>query len=99
MTQIERICRMEQILDDASAAVRKLSDALGQYAALQPRIRELEAYYTGPLWMKDYADDEAGKLPPDLKRGVLSEDAVYNLLSENTELKNMLGRLYADKND
>ena len=29
---------------------------------------------------------EAGKLPKDLKRGVLSEDAVYDLITENREL-------------
>ena len=36
--------------------------------------------------MKDFEDDEAGKLPQDLKRGVLSEDAVYDLITENREL-------------
>ena len=36
--------------------------------------------------MQDYADDEAGKLPRDLKRGVLSEDGVYDLITENREL-------------
>ena len=36
--------------------------------------------------MQDYEDDEAGKLPKDLKRGVLSEDAVYDLITENREL-------------
>lgn len=93
MTQLERIHRMEKILDEASAAVRNLSDALERYTALQPQMRELEAYYTGPLWMKDYADDEAGRIPPDLKRGVLSEDAVYTLLQENTALNDMLKSL------
>ena len=33
--------------------------------------------------MKDYEADEAGKLPADLKRGVLSEDALFDLLEEN----------------
>ena len=33
--------------------------------------------------MKDYEDDEAGKLPSDLKRGVLSEDLVYDLIRED----------------
>ena len=48
-------------------------------------LRELEAYYTGPLWRADYEDDCAGKLPPDVKRGVLSEDAVYTLLEARDE--------------
>ena len=29
---------------------------------------------------KDYEADERGELPPDLKRGVLSQDALYDLL-------------------
>ena len=39
-------------------------------------------YYTSGLWRDDYEADERGELPPDLKRGVLSQDALYNLLSE-----------------
>jgi hypothetical protein len=42
----------------------------------------LEAYYTSPAWRTDFEADEAGLLPPDLKRGVLSEDGIYNLLEE-----------------
>ena len=35
--------------------------------------------------------DEQGKLPRDLKRGVLSEDAIYNLLERNRELLEQIG--------
>lgn len=34
--------------------------------------------------------DEAGKLPKNLKRGVLSEDGIYNVLERNKELLEML---------
>ena len=47
---------------------------------LQSDIKRLEDYYTGPLWKADLAMDEEGKLPDDLKRGVLSEDGIYDLL-------------------
>ena len=42
----------------------------------------LLAYYEGGVWLKDYEADEKGLLPKDLKRGVLSEDGVYNLIAE-----------------
>ena len=32
--------------------------------------------------MEDYEADEAGELPEDLKRGILSEDGLYNLPAE-----------------
>ena len=35
---------------------------------------------------EDYEDYEAGKIPEDIPCGVLSEDAVYDLLTENREL-------------
>ena len=50
-------------------------------------MRELAGYYSGEDWRKDFEDDEAGRLPADLKRGVLSEDTVYNVLSNNRELQ------------
>ena len=36
--------------------------------------------------MQDYKDDEAGLLPADLKRGILSEDGIWNLLTDNRRL-------------
>ena len=43
----------------------------------------LETYYHSNLWKVDFASDENGILPKDLKRGVLSEDGLYNYFSEN----------------
>ena len=34
------------------------------------------------LWLEDYAADERGELPAELKRGVLSQDGLYELLGE-----------------
>ena len=42
----------------------------------------LETYCTSGEWREDYEADERGELPPDLKRGVLSQDALYDLLEE-----------------
>ena len=44
-------------------------------------------------WKQDYADDEAGMFPKDLKRGVLSEDGIWNLLSDWQELEERLRSL------
>lgn len=85
MTQTERISHMEKCLDDSRVAIDRLSRALEEYRNVQGKICELEGYYNGE-WRNDFEDDEAGKLPPDLKRGVLSEDAVYDLLSDDREI-------------
>ena len=45
-------------------------------------MRHLSDYYSSQAWKRDYAADEAGLFPKDLKRGVLSEDGIYDLLNE-----------------
>ena len=90
-SQLARIYRMEGILNKSGKAVRDLQEALDRYVSLEEEIRELELYYTvgqcaGRQWQKDFADDEAGKLPRDLRRGVLSEDAVFDFLALRDEV-------------
>lgn len=43
-------------------------------------LEALTAYYQGGLWLRDYELDERGLLPTTLKRGVLGQDTVYDLL-------------------
>ena len=94
MEQIERISQMEQRMERAAAAVMALSAALDRYEEVQEDISALEAYYDSETWKQDFADDEAGKLPADLRRGVLSEDGIWNLLTDAREL---VERLHAIK--
>ncbi len=42
----------------------------------------LKEYMDSKLWLQDYEYDEQNKLPKDLKRGVLSQDGLYDLLCE-----------------
>ena len=93
MEQAERITYMEQILDEAAEAVSSLSEALEKYSAVQDKLQELAAYYSSEQWRQDFDDDSAGKIPQDLKRSVLSEDAVYNLLADISDLKEQLKEL------
>ena len=86
MTQIDRITHMETLFAKSEEVIKRLETALEDFAAIAPDIAELEAYYTSPQWRKDFEADEAGKLPKDLKRGVLSEDGVWNVLENYKRL-------------
>ena len=94
--QIARISKMERHLDHATAAVKRLMSALDKYETAQKDIAALNEYYGSEAWRQDYADDEAGLLPEGLKRGVLSEDGIWNLLTDCRELNECL-RLIAKK--
>ena len=86
MKRIDRITRMEGLLDKSTEVIGRLEQALEDFAAIKPDIAELEAYYTSLQWRKDFEADEAGKLPKDLKCGVLSEDGIWNVLEDYKRL-------------
>ena len=73
---------MERLFDFALKAIKELSMNNEQPHELEEAIEILSAYYGSNDWKQDYADDEAGRLPKELKRGVLSEDGIWNLLSD-----------------
>lgn len=81
-----RIRKMETYLDEATEAVRNLSEAFDRYEEVRDKYHRLVKYYESPEWREDFEADEAGLLPAELKRGVLSEDAVYDLITEHDEL-------------
>ena len=85
LLQIERIKWMEQRFNNALAAIKDESAA--SLNAIKEDVAELSKYYGSELWKLDFAADEAGNLPPDLKRGVLSEDGIWNLLSDYREIQ------------
>ena len=74
-----RIRRMESIFDILLSAD---PGSIPADPALAAMLSELTAYYESPQWLADYQADEQGVFPPDLKRGVLSQDGIYDLLWE-----------------
>lgn len=96
MEQTERIRQMERQLESASAAIMELAAALDKYQEAQKAIATLSDYYGSDEWKQDFADDEAGRLPKSLKRGVLSEDGIWNMLADSHELNVRLAETVTD---
>ena len=90
MTNIERITEMEQRFDRVDEALRALEIAVDTITKLEDDILKLDAYYSGDEWKADFRSDELGLLPQDLKRGVLSEDAIWNLLGRVDAVKHRM---------
>ena len=82
----QHIYQMESILDKAIQKMDALEKKIEEYEEYQSEIQKLEAYYTSQQWKDDLAADEAGEFPDKLKRGVLSEDGIWNMLERNREL-------------
>ena len=75
MTRIDRIMQMEQVYDRACAAL-----AQGRYDL--PEFTILRHYLDSGEWLEDYEADEAMLISPGIKRGVLAQDALYDLITE-----------------
>ena len=93
------ICRVEEMesrFEKLAQAVSELSAALDKYADAGDSLKVLDAYYGSDEWKSDFAADEKGLFPKDLKRGVLSEDAVWNLLSDYRELNERMQEMVED---
>lgn len=95
--RLERIRANEDRLDRCLTALGLLRAACKVWRSLRGDLRALEAYYTGPDWKEDYEADEKGLLPPDLKRGVLSQDAVGDLLDAAAEFPDELRELLGEE--
>ncbi len=76
----ERIAYYEKIMDRVIRSAGRDGIPAAEHEWIRADLKELEAYYTSPEWREDYAADEAGLLPEGLKRGVLSQDGIWNLL-------------------
>lgn len=90
MDQLDRIRQMEQLLNEVTLAVQNLTDSAEQLDAAIPKLRALAAYYESEQWRRDYDDDAAGRLPAELRRGVLAQDTVYDLLTDVNRLRQEL---------
>lgn len=84
--QSDRIAAMEQHLDRAQTSLHALEQAWEDYLSVQDDFNVLDTYLGSPEWHADREADAAGLLPPTLRRGVLSEDAIWNLLQDRKDL-------------
>ena len=100
LNQIDRVRKMEGLLNEATEVIDKISekvetnqipaDIINEFNMIQDKIATLQNYYEGKEWMEDYDADCENLFPPCLNRGVLSEDAIYDLLVDNDLLKEEL---------
>ncbi|MBR5099841.1 MAG: DUF4298 domain-containing protein [Bacteroidales bacterium] len=93
---LQRIAAMEAAFDRTAEAVKALESALDAYETAQVDIDRLTDYLDSGAWREDFEADEAGLVPVELKRGVLSEDALYNLLGDIVSLHEQVQEVFGE---
>ena len=79
---VSRISKMEEVFDELQLAFSRLNKDFLLNKKLKKKLNRLISYYENGNWLKDYQLDEQNKLPKNLKRGILSQDGIYNFLCE-----------------
>ena len=84
--KIERITEMEQILEESTEIFANVNKSLDELEKSMKKYNKLDKYYSSENWFIDEEAYREGKLPENLKCGVLSEDLAYNLFIENNNI-------------
>lgn len=71
---------MEERYDAVSRALAGLDEAVSEFKEFKSELAILREYMDSGQWKADFEADEAGKIPAEVRRGVLSEDGLYDLL-------------------
>ena len=83
---LDRVRRMEEYLDHLQQVYAVDPDSASQTiqndADLSAMRDVLTRYMESGQWLQDYEAEERGEFPRDLKRGVLSQDTLYDFLQE-----------------
>lgn len=84
--KVKRIKEMEQILEESTEIFANVNKSLDELEKNMKKYNKLDKYYSSENWFIDEEAYREGKLPENLKCGVLSEDLAYNLFIENNNI-------------
>ena len=90
---VKRIADMEERLNRLNDFIKKAEELCGCMHQVSEDADMLGEYLESSEWKEDFALDENGELPEDLKRGVLSEDGIWNSLEAYRELKEEIRKI------
>ena len=91
----DRISKNEERLDNITTSINDLEKSLDKFKNSIKDIKLLNKYYGSKNWFKDKEDYENGKIPK-IKAGVLSEDAVWNMNEDISEIIEVMKSIIND---
>ncbi len=78
---VKRIAKLEAYMDEVIEA-RKAGVNIQKDKELHYKVSILSKYMKSGAWLSDYTRQEKGDFPKDMKCGILSQDTLYDLLTD-----------------
>ena len=88
-----RINRMSEAFDRLSMVSAILGEKAEELETIASDVDYLKEYVVSGQWIQDFEADENGEIGPGVNRSVLSEDGLYNLMSDLDDLMHTFERL------
>ena len=88
-----RVNRMSEAFKRLSTISAVLSEKAEELEANASDVDRLKEYVAYGHWLTDFEADENGEIGPGVDRSVLSEDGLYNLMSDMEDLMHTFERL------
>jgi len=89
---ISRIKLNEERFDEVSIVINDLVNSIEKYKNIYKKIIEINKYYGSKNWFNDKENFEKGIIK-NVKAGILSEDAIWNLLERIKELNKEMNEI------
>lgn len=95
------VVELTEIYEEHKKLLDKLCSSLEEFKNHQKELEKLEKYYYSDKFMEDYDASNKGEIPDDINQGILTEDAIYDLLGDNyymaRELLDLANYIIQDK--
>ena len=85
---LTRVREMQDRYDDLTRVLAGLDEAISEYKNFIPDLEILKDYLNSGQLKTDASIDDAGQIPAEIKRGVLSEEGLFGLLQGAQKIQN-----------
>lgn len=83
---IKKLEKLTRIYKEQLKLIENLDKAIDEYRDHLSFYKELKSYYYSEEFFKDLDDSNRGDIDDFVDQTILSEDAIYDLISDNYEL-------------
>lgn len=91
--RIKRIQAMEFIFNELLEVLPNAENTLEKFEQSLPQYKVLQEYYQSSVWIEDRETDINKEIPQDMNRGVLSEDGIWNMMTDYFEFSKKISEI------
>lgn len=85
-SDLARIRSLEALYEEWALLLPRMQAAQDEWRRARAKLDILRRYYFDGQWRHDFDADSQGRIPPDMPRGILCEDTLYDAFIAEREL-------------